>query len=412
METPLCRLGLNGLNFFVAAAQTGFGPFVAVWLTRQHWDDTQIGLALSIGTGAALLGQIPGGLMVDASARKRRITSLALGLLAVAALLYALPATLPTIWTAQVLHSLASVVITPAIAALTLSICGHDAFSERLGINARYASIGNAFAGGLLGVVAYYFSEREVFVATAMLVAPALAAVAFMHLHGPAETAPLPPPDAGQKPGTTDTSSIWSLEIFRQPALHVFAFSALLFQLSNAAMLPLALNALAVKTTDTDFAVSASIIVPQIIVAAFSPWVGKLAQSWGRRPILTIGFMALPARALLFSLGPDPTGLVLIEALDGVSATVFGLMMPLIAADLTRKTGHLNLAIGSLGLAGGIGATISTTVAGLISDHLGLDVAFFFLAAVGGLACVIVTALMPETRQGSMPQTPRPVIAI
>lgn len=410
METPLCRLGLNGLNFFVAAAQTGFGPFVAVWLTRQHWDDTQIGLALSIGTGAALLGQIPGGLMVDASARKRRITALALGLLAVAALLYALPATLPTIWTAQVLHSLASVVITPAIAAVTLSICGHDAFSERLGINARYASIGNAFAGGLLGVVAYYFSEREVFVATALLVAPAVAAVAFMHLHGPAEIAP-PPPSDGQKP-TADATSIWSLEIFRQPALHVFAFSALLFQLSNAAMLPLALNALAVKTTDTDFAVSASIIVPQIIVAAFSPWAGKLAQTWGRRPILMIGFLALPARALLFSVGPDPTGLVLIEALDGVSATVFGLMMPLIAADLTRKTGHLNLAIGSLGLAGGVGATISTTMAGLISDHLGLDVAFFSLAAVGGLACVIVTTLMPETRQGSMPQAPRPVIAI
>lgn len=409
METPLSRLGLNGLNFFVAAAQTGFGPFVAVWLTRQHWDDTQIGLALSIGTGAALLGQIPGGMMVDASARKRRITSLALGLLAVAAMLYALPATLPTIWTAQVLHSLASVVITPAIAALTLSICGHEAFSERLGINARYASFGNACAGALLGVVAYYLSEREVFLASAMLVAPALAAVAFMHLHSPAETAP-PPPPPGQVAATQ--SSIWSLEIFRQPALHVFAFSALLFQLSNAAMLPLALNALAQKTVDTDFAVSASIIVPQIIVAAFSPLAGKLAQSWGRRPILTIGFMALPARALLFSLGPDPSALVLIEALDGVSATVFGLMMPLIAADLTRKTGHLNLAIGSLGLAGGIGATISTTVAGLISDHLGIEIAFFGLAAVGGLACIIVTTLMPETREGKMPRAPTPVVAI
>ena len=40
-----------------------------------------------------------------------------------------------------------------------------------------------------------------------------------------------------------------------------------------------------------------------------------------------------------------------IEILDGVSGTVLGLMVPLIAADLTQKTGHLNLAIGAFGLA-------------------------------------------------------------
>ncbi len=44
--------------------------------------------------------------------------------------------------------------------------------------------------------------------------------------------------------------------------------------------------------------------------------------------------------------------LVFIELLDGVSATVFGIMLPLIAADLTRRTGFLNLAIGFAGAGG------------------------------------------------------------
>ena len=40
----------------------------------------------------------------------------------------------------QIEHALASSVMTPALAALTLSLCGHAAFSQRLGVNTRYIS--------------------------------------------------------------------------------------------------------------------------------------------------------------------------------------------------------------------------------------------------------------------------------
>ena len=81
-----------------------------------------------------------------------------------------------------------------------------------------------------------------------------------------------------------------------------------------------------------------------------------------------------------------------------MSATILGLAMPLIAADLTQRTGYLNLAIGSLGLAGGLGATASTTIAGWIADTLGAPAAFFGLALVGLVALAMVWRLMPETR--------------
>ena len=72
-----------------------------------------------------------------------------------------------------------------------------------------------------------------------------------------------------------------------------------------------------------------------------------------------------------------------IQVLDGVSATVFGMIMPLIAADLTRRTGYLNLAIGALGLAAGLGATASTTAAGWVADMFGAPAAFLGLALIG-----------------------------
>lgn len=75
-----------------------------------------------------------------------------------------------------------------------------------------------------------------------------------------------------------------------------------------------------------------------------------------------------------------------------------GLMLPLIAADLTRRSGFLNLAIGSLGLGATLGAMFSTTLAGLISDRFGTPAAFMGLAAAGALGTALLALLMPETR--------------
>lgn len=411
-EPTGCRFGLNGLNFSLAAIQTGFGPFVAVLLTRQGWNETEIGLALSVGTAAGLVGQLPAGLLVDAVGHKRRAVLLALLALAGAALLFAAPATLPTIWGAQILHALASAVLVPAIAALTLSICGHDSFGTRLGINARWSSFGNASTGGAMGLVAYYGGEQMVFVASAALVGVALV---FLHMMRQVDAMPLPAPEpsAGDAPGELPVPP-WAafVRIFQIPALHVFALCALLFQLANAAMLPLALNGLAQRSDAIDFAVSATIVVPQAIVILLAPWAGTKAQSWGRKPLLLLCFAVLPLRALGFSTAPDAPWLVLVQGLDGISATIFGLMLPLVAADLTRRTGHLTMAISSVALASGLGATFSTTVAGLVADSLGPTTAFYGLAGVGALALLIVLVLLPETRPPEEPAAvPAPAAA-
>jgi MFS family permease len=143
---------------------------------------------------------------------------------------------------------------------------------------------------------------------------------------------------------------------------------------------------------------SATIVVPQVIAALLAPWLGSLAQRIGRRPVLLLGFAAIPLRSLLFALLPGALPLVVLQALDGVSAAVLGLMIPLIAADLTQRTGFLNLAIGALGLASGLGATLSTVGAGWIGEKLGDVSTFLVLAGIGSLAVVLLWFAMPETR--------------
>src|SRR5207244_3063072 len=71
------RRSLHGLDwfvFFVADVQAGFGPFVAVYLTTQKWTQFDIGLVMTVAGLVALIGQVPGGALVDA-ARSERVVA-------------------------------------------------------------------------------------------------------------------------------------------------------------------------------------------------------------------------------------------------------------------------------------------------------------------------------------------------
>ena len=68
------------------------------------------------------------------------------------------------------------------------------------------------------------------------------------------------------------------------------------------------------------------------------------------------------------------------------------------AADLTRGTRHFNLCMGMLGLAVGVGATLSTAIAGSVADRFGNGPALLVLAAAGAAGVLGLLAL-PETRE-------------
>ena len=91
--------------------------------------------------------------------------------------------------------------------------------------------------------------------------------------------------------------------------------------------------------------------------------------------------------------------LVVVQVFDGITAAVFSVMVPLIVADVAFGTGHFNLAQGIVGTAVGIGASLSTVLAGYVSDKLGHSVAFLGLAGVAALGLTMIWLIMPETRR-------------
>ena len=114
--------------------------------------------------------------------------------------------------------------------------------------------------------------------------------------------------------------------------------------------------------------------------------------------MLLLGWSALPLRGLLLAVLPGAWLPIAAQAVGGISAAVFGVLFPLIAADITRGTSHFNLCMGALGLAVSFGAALSTTLGGWIADSAGVQVAFTALGLIGLLGTFAVWLAMPETR--------------
>jgi len=379
---------LDWLNFFAANVQTGFGPFIASYLAASKWTQGEIGLMLSVGTVTAMISQLPGGAVIDALKNKRAAAAAAILAITFSALLLGASPTFVPVLSAEIFHGFASCMLTPAMAAISLALVGRLNLGERLGRNARWASIGSAVAAGMMGLSGEYISVRSVFWLTAALALPAL--IALFMMESPA------PVDLRSTPAEPRESL---RELLKDKRLLIFAGCVVLFHMSNAAMLNLAAGEVTAHMgDDVQLVIAACIIVPQVVVALMSPWVGRSAQRWGRRPILILGFCALPIRALLFSGVSSAYLLVPVQILDGLSAAVFGVMLPLIAADVAGGKGRYNLCIGFFGLAAGIGATISTAAAGFAADRFGNAMSFFGLAGIGALAVMLVWIAMPETR--------------
>src|SRR5437764_7698150 len=81
--------GLDWFAFFLADVQTGFGPFVAVYLTAQAWPQVDIGLVLTISGLVALVFQVPGGALVDAARSERAVAAWSIAAISTSALMLA-----------------------------------------------------------------------------------------------------------------------------------------------------------------------------------------------------------------------------------------------------------------------------------------------------------------------------------
>ena len=385
--------GLDFLTFFLADVQTGFGPFIAVYLTEHKWTAAQIGAVLGIGSITAMAAQILGGRCDRREPAEARRYS------------------------------------------------GGPA--RRHGQRHASGPVPRALAGGRGGGAARYCELRyygpggrrgDADPGRPGRVQPAAGPQCPVHGAGQRHrrradgfcrcphrrlgpvlargtllcprnsgSVGLPPrhesePRKKRLP-VRDVASE-TRRVLTDRRLLAFILCVVLFFVGNGFLLPLAMNRLGnrISAQNTNECIAACLLVAQAMVALISPWMGRKADEWGRRRVLMLGFASVPVHAILLAIFGNLYVVIGLEVLDGMGGAMYGVLQPLVAADITNGTNRYNLVLGVLGLAAGLGTSAGQYGGGFLATHLGYFAAFAILAGVGALAVVAVWLLLPETK--------------
>lgn len=382
---------LDLINFLLADVRGGLGPYVGIFLLGQaHWDQASIGMVLTISGLIGISLHAPIGVFIDATRHKRALLIGGVALLAAAAVAIVKAPTTPIVLAADIAMAVLGAVFAPTVAAITVGLVQRQYLAQRLARNAACDRAGNIFAAAAAGIAGWAWSLEAVFYLVPMFAA--LTTVAILCI-------PAAAIDHQRARGLdVDAAAIsphaesWHAMLQHRPLL-VLAGGLALFHFANAPiLLLLGLELERQHPAIVTLYMSIAIIAAQLVSIPVALIVGARADRWGRKPLLLLGFAALPVRLLLYAWTDHPAWIVAGQLLDGVSLGTLDALLALMLADIMRGTGRYNAARGIVGTVQGIGGSTSNIVAGLLVVSAGYSVAFIFLASAAATACLLVAA--------------------
>jgi MFS family permease len=377
------RTALQALNFFVADAQAGIGPFLGVFLQARGWGTSAIGAVMTIGGIAGMAVTAPAGALVDATTRKREyivgsaiFTVLASALIWVSQSFWAIAAS-------QVATAIAGAAIGPGMAGLTLGMFRQKGFNRQNGRNQAYNHAGNMVGAALSGYLGWKFGFVAVFWLAAAFAVLAIVSVLMI---------PKRSIDDRVARGLSESKDGDKAKGFRvlwecKPLL-VLAAALALFHLGNGAMLPLyGLAVVAAHQGNPAAFVAMTIVVAQGVMIVAALLAMRMAEKRGYWLVILITFLALPIRGLVAASIIKGWGVFPVQALDGIAAGLQGVAVPGFVARLMNGTGRVNVGQGAVMTVQGIGASLSPALGGFIAQQLGYPPAFLILGsfAIGSL---------------------------
>lgn len=274
----------------------------------------------------------------------------------------------------------------PLLGALALALAGHAGLHRVMGETQGWNHAGNIAAALTAMGVAAWLGLPAVFYTIAVVSAFAAGSVFLIR-----------PEDFKEEPGSKVEAGPGLRELFRDRRVVVLFASVALFHLANAPVMPLVAQDIA-RLGGTDTQVGAVVLVAQAVMIPIAVLAGWACHRWGRKPVFAVGFIALPIRILLYSFSNDPWELIALQTLDGIGAGIYGVVVGVICADLTRDKGGFNALQGLLATALAVGGVLGPLLAGPLVQHLGFPAAFRGFALVAAVGAGVFLWLMPETQ--------------
>jgi MFS family permease len=333
----------------------------------------------------ALIMQTFAGDAIDKTTMDRRI------FLAVASILTAMSASTiffvregnqdhALIFISKVIEGISSSFIGPCLAALTLATFGPHHFDTLMASNIMWGHIGSIMAAGIAGLVAYLMYP-DIKMCFLVISAAALAAVFFVQylpqgdpqmgrgFHGKValdEFGRVETLDEDEefhdKTDLEHSNSLISVppiaatywKVISNRRSLILCLTGFFFHFANANVL-LVLGELMGENDNEEEEgpsraaiplIAGAIVLAQVTMAV-ATWLGQrlMRIGVGRKPLFMAGILTLPLRCALIIYWKDSGSAYLLstQILDGLGGGFFGLLHPILVADITFGTGRFNL---------------------------------------------------------------------
>jgi predicted MFS family arabinose efflux permease len=385
-------VALDALNFSVAGAQEGFGPFLGVYLQQQGLNPAITGVAMGLAGLAGLVATTPIGVVVDRTKAKRIALAIAVFGIAIGAVALVATHSIWVISVAQGLIGVADTSIAPLLAALTLGLVGQDAYETRVSRNVAFNHAGNAANAALSGLLGYWFGLGFVAVAIGVMAVASTLAV----LTIPASTIDH---DAARGGRNDNKRSAWQVLAGSRPLL-VLAGSVFAFEAANGAMLPFLAQARTSAGSNPSVTTSVMTVVAQLGIVGAALLAAVVARRYGQSRVLAIALAVAVLRGCIAAFGTSWWLIIPVQVLEGLSTGFASVAIPALAASIMSGSGHATAGLAGVMTAFGAGATVSPILAGSVAQWFGFPVAFVAMAAVAAAgAAVWMAAGTRDTRQ-------------
>ncbi len=405
VEVPAWRRVALAVCMCLITASVGFTqPFTPLYLESAGLKRDQIGLAMGLGTGLALLMQPLLGRLSDRLDARRPLMVLTALLSGAAYLSF------------HAAHSFLAFLLLFALGAngfLYLNAAGGVLIGRMVGATGRG---GAAYAGyrvwGSIGYIVATLSFGKLATqARGLHSGLSRAALEPVFTYGPllflalALVAPFVPDLKRERPAVGGTDTLLDGRVPLPSNLSRFFMAFFFYQIAlygASAYLSLYLKSLHAGPQWITYMFAAGVVCEVLVMTR----VGRFSDTFGRRPALAVAFLLMPLRLLAYIPATGPLWVLLVQTLHGLNFGIMGAIAIVFVNDLVTDQNR-GAAQARLAVVGGMATTLGPILCGWISYHYGFGWMFATMSLVGMAGAAIFLTQVRESHPSPQPLTTR-----
>lgn len=389
------------LNFFLADARDGLGPFLDAFLATHGWSAVTLGAIATVGGLVGLLVTPLCGALVDGSTWKRALVGGPVILVTVAALVTLAFPQAAVVWIGQIGTAVVGALIGPALAGLTLGLVGEAMFSRQIARNEFWNHTGNVASLLAVYVIVGLYGQPGI---VGLMILTGIGALAAVTAIDPKHIDHQVARGLAHDEGAPGPSGFKVL--FETRGLVLLGLIMMAFHFANAPMSRLIAQQFSIEL-GTPFRTTAIITgVAQLSMIAMAALTPFAIRRFGLGAVMLVALCALPLRGLLAGSFAGFWVVYPVQFLDGVGAGLLGIVTPVAAERLLSGTGRFNVGFAAVMMLQGVGASLSNVVAGWLTAVGGYGLSHQTGAGIALIAIAVFLVfrnqvIVPEPAEGN-----------